>query len=613
MFKIFISVFCLCLFFTFESLKAQNDIHFNKYHNCSEVQQILKTLQQSNPALIHLHNIATSPGGESITVIEIGSVKEDAPSLFVGANFEGNIPLATEGAIALTKMLIDSSKYHSDLRWYILPLPNPDASKGYFSKVRYNRTVNDFPINDDVDDALNEDGFEDLNGDGFITQMRVKDLAGTYVISKKDPRIMVLADAKKNERGEYKIYSEGIDNDGDGEYNEDGEGGINVGIAFPHLFPKNRKDAGLFPGQTPEVYGIMKFIYKHPKIAMVYTLGSSDFCLVPPKGGRKGDTNTESLKLPNRLATRLGADPARSYTMDEVVELLKIIVPAKEEVTPSLVYNYLGLGAAVNPMEDDLKFYTTLSDDYKKYLKSQMVSFETMDPSADKDGSFELWAYYQLGVPSFSMNLFSVPKLKEEKKSEKAEESADKTEKKKPDEVSKKEIALLEYSDKNYGGKGFVPWTKYQHPTLGEVEIGGFVPFLESTPKPEKIDSLLKVQLPWLLQLSQKLPKITLKEEKVTDMGAGVYKLEIYIGNEGFLPYPTAMGERNKQPAPIIAVLDGDYNLLEGLKRSPVGRIGGNQVKKITWLIKTDKKLNIAVKLESAVFGSSVKQIKIGD
>ncbi|MCX6239677.1 MAG: M14 family metallopeptidase [Bacteroidia bacterium] len=613
MYKNLLTIFLLCLFVvSIESLDAQNGISFEKYHNNNEVQQILKNLQQNHPAQIQLHAIATSPGGEAITVIEIGKNSELDPAVFVGANFEGNYPLATEGALGLVKMLLDSSKYTSGLKWYILPLPNPDASKGYFSGLKYDRTVNDFPINNDVDESLNEDGFEDLNGDGLITQMRVKDLTGTYIASKIDPRIMVPADVKKNERGEYKLYTEGIDNDGDGEYNEDGEGGINVGIAFPHLFPKNKKEAGLWPGQTPEVYGIMKFIYDRPNIAMVYTLGSSNFCLLPPKGGRKGEANPESIKIPNRFATMLGADPSRSYTMNEVIELLKLVLPANVEATPSLVSGYLGLGAAVNPMEDDLKFYTRLSEDYKNYLKNKSFSIETLDPSADKDGSFELWAYYQLGVPSFSMNLFSVPKVKEEKKTEKGAELPEKVEKKNPDELSVKDKSLLAYSEKEFGGKGFVPWQKYSHPTLGEVEIGGFVPYLESTPKPEKIDSLLKIQLPWLLQLSKKLPDISFADEKVTDMGGGVFKLELYVGNKGYLPYPTSIGERNKQPAPVVVVLDGDIDLLEGLKRTPLGSIGGNQVKKLTWLVKMDKKPTISVKLESTVFGSEVKQIKIG-
>jgi len=658
----------LSFVFLATQLNGQSELSSGKYHSNNEVQQVLKTLQQSNATSTKLHTIATSPGGEPITILEIGKNLKDVPAIFVGANFEGDIPLSTEGALSFAKMLLDSSAYTTKAKWYILPQPNPDAAKGYFANVKYKRSVNDFVVNNDMDEAASEDGYDDLNGDGLITQMRVKDLEGTHIVSKNDPRIMDRADAKKGERGEYKMYSEGTDNDGDGKYNEDGEGGINVGIAFPHLFPVEKKEAGLWSGQTPEVYGILRFIYDHPNIAMTYTLGSSNFCLVPPKGGRKGGANLESIKIPSRYARIFGVDASKTYKMDEVVELMKARVPAGMEVTPSMVAGFLGLGAAVNPLDDDSKFYTKFSEDYKKYLKEKKFNTETLAPTPAKNGSFELWAYYHLGVPSFSMNLFSVPKVKEEKKKEEGTVTMDEVEKmsaddftalgedkiaaflkannapdrfnakgiiemmksgrfspkqmagmmknmpkpEKEDELSEKDKALLAYSEKELDEKGFVQWQEYDHPTLGKVEIGGYAPFLESTPKAEKIDSLLMVQLPWLLQLSKKLPNISLVEGKVTERGADVYKLEIYVENKGYLPYPIAMGQRNNQPAPVVVILEGDFEVLEGIKRTPLGNIGGNQVKKLTWLIKAEAKTSISAKIESAVFGSDVKQIKIG-
>jgi hypothetical protein len=660
--------FRLLLFFFLLSPSLKIFAQNHKYHNVEEVQQMLKEIQQKNAENTRLHTTATSPGGNPVTVLEIGSNQTGVPAVFVGANFEGNIPISTEGALRLAKILTDSTNYITGLKWYILPNPNPDAAKDFFADVKYGRSVNDFEINNDADEAVNEDGYDDLNGDGYITQMRVKSLDGTHVISRNDPRIMVSANSGKGERGEYKIYSEGIDNDGDGQFNEDGEGGINVGIGFPHLFPENKKEAGLFPGQSPEVYGILRFIFDRPEIAMVYTLGSSNFCLVPPKGGRKGDVNLERIKLPGRYARMLNADESQTYSMDEVTEMVKEVMPAGMEVTPSMIAGMLGLGAVVNPLEEDLKFYTKFSEEYKEYLKARNFSVENLEPEPAKDGSFELWAYYHLGVPSFSLNLFSVSKVKEEKSAEDNSLSLEEVEKmeaeefvalgeekiatflkannapdrfsakgiiemmesgklspkqmagmlknmpkqEKEGELSEKEKALLAWSETEWNGKGFVDWQKYQHPDLGEVEIGGFVPYLESTPKPERIDSLLFVQIPWLLQLTKKLPEISIAKEELTELGSGIYKLELFIENNGTLSYPIAMGQRNSQPAPVVIVLDGDFELLEGTKRTPLGSIGGNQVRKFTWLVKADKKAVISAKLESAVFGEKVKQIKIG-
>ncbi len=602
------------------NLQAQNGITFNKYKTNSEVQKTLTELQQKSPTRTILHKIAESPGGEPIYVLEIGKELKNVPAIFVGANFEGKTPLSTEGALYLAKMLLDSANYTQRVKWMILPLPNPDATTGYFSTVKWERTVNDAVVNDDKDDQINEDGPDDLNGDGLITKIRVEDPEGTYIISGKDSRIMVKADPAKGERGKYKLYQEGLDNDGDGEINEDGPGGINVGINFPHLFKSNAKETGLWPGEAPEAYGTMSFIFSHPEIAMVYTLGTSDFCMAPPRGGRKGGTNMESLKVPARYAARIGADPEKTYSMTEVVEMFKAAMPSRggREMNAETVSDFLGLGAAVNPLEDDLKFYTDFSDKYKAYLKAKGGSIDRIAADPDKDGSFELWAYYHLGVPSFSMNLFTPPKSADQKPKEAGTRDAGSREMGARESTARSadsddtEKTILAYIDNKLKGTGFVKWQPFNHPTLGKVEIGGIAPFVTSTPPAVQIDSLCKVQLPWLLQLSKKLPDLQLMKEVVTDLGAGVYKLELYVENKGILPYPTAMGAKNKQPAPVVVILEGEnLEILEGYKRTPMGDIGGNQVKKLTWTIKTDKKM-IKAHIESPLFDATVKQIKIG-
>jgi len=48
---------------------------------------------------------------------------------------------------------------------------------------------------------VDEDGPQDLNKDGFITVMRVKDPAGTYMIDPDEPRLMKKADPKKRREG----------------------------------------------------------------------------------------------------------------------------------------------------------------------------------------------------------------------------------------------------------------------------------------------------------------------------------------------------------------------------------------------------------------------------
>ena len=107
------------------------------------------------------------------------------------------------------------------------------------------------------------------------------------------------------------------------------------------------------------------------------------------------------------------------------------------------------------------------------------------------------------------------------------------------------------------------------------------------------------------------MPQFSIVKEEVTELGGDVYKLEMYIENTGKLTYPIAMGQRNKQPAPVIVVLDGDMEILQGKKRTPLGSLNGNQIKKLTWIIQAKKNQEISAKIESAVFTDIVKQIKI--
>ena len=91
--------------------------------------------------------------------------------------------------------------------------------------------------------SIDEDGYEDLNKDGLITLMRIKDPAGRFIESDEDERIMVEADISKGQSGNYLVYSEGIDNDKDGSFNEDGPGGVD----FNRNFTFNYESFGLKP------------------------------------------------------------------------------------------------------------------------------------------------------------------------------------------------------------------------------------------------------------------------------------------------------------------------------------------------------------------------------
>ncbi len=361
----------LLAIFIFPQLSnAQN----SDYKTPEQVRSWIKQIENEYAGLVRPVNIASSPGERPLYLVKIGKNMDQnehsLPSIFVAANLEGNRPLSTEGAIFLAESILSDPSAYDSLNWYILPLGNPDAAARFFESPLIEDSRNDLPTNDDRDEQTDEDGVNDLNGDGWITKMRVKHPDGEWIISDKDPRLMKKADPKKGEQGVYKIYSEGNDDDGDGLYNEDGPGGTNVGKNFPQLFRHYTADGGLFPGSTPESYAIMKFVFDHPEIAMIVSFGSTNWCYTPPKGGRKGEADLNNIRLSERQARQFNLDQNRTYSISELVEILKADNP-QSNIDESVIAGYLGLGAALNPQEGDLVFYEKYAKEYQAYLKEK--------------------------------------------------------------------------------------------------------------------------------------------------------------------------------------------------------------------------------------------------
>lgn len=568
----------------------------NTYHTPEEIQKILQEAAKEHPKESKLHLLGKTYSGLPVQLIEIGpetaAPTKKLPAIFVAANFEGTNPLAPEAALHLIRDLFSHPEYYQNRTWYILPQGNPEGAGHFFASPQMVDARNTRPFNDDMDDQTDEDPCEDLNGDGWITQMRVKEPDSRLIPDSTEPRKMRAADATKGEKGLYTIYTEGIDNDGDGKYNEDGIGGTNVGISFPHLFKYHGAESGLWAGQEEEIHGVLKFMVDHPEIALVMHYGESNFCMVPPKGGRKGETSLTALKIPRNYAGMLNADPDKTYSMEEVKELVKAVVPPGMEVDDGMIAGMLGLGAAVNPLPKDLKIYTDYSAEYKKFLKKQEYSAERTEPSPAKDGSFELWVYYHLGLPSFSQDFWGVPVFKPAKTDSISGAGSMKNGSpgKPGPKAADPEKTFLQYNDSILAGKGFVTWTPFQHPQLGAVEIGGIVPFADRVPLPAEISKAIEAQVPWIYELANGIPKLQMEDKKIKPIGEGIFQLEVWISNAGKFPFPMAMGDRNKVPPPAIAILQGkDLEFLEGKERTVLGGLEPGQKQKISWLIRTTK------------------------
>jgi len=637
---------------------AAADIAFDRYHKPEELATAFQDLARANPGFAKVHVLAKSAGGRDLALLEVGpetaKTAKSLPAVLVAANMEGTVPLSGEAALYLAKLVCEKADLRADRTWYILACGNPDAAARYFGKPLFLDARNARPKNDDQDDRTDEDGAEDLNGDGLITQMRVKEPEGEWIAVPGEPRLMKKADGTKGEKGLWKLYPEGLDSDGDGAYNEDGPGGVNLGTAFPHLFKYHAPDSGPWSGSEPETFALLKFLDVHREVGLAFVFGAANFCLAPPRVGRKGDADLNQIKVPERVAGFINADPTRTYTIAEIMDLVRPLVPPGVELSESDVAGFLELGAAVNPLEDDLKFYKEISERYKEFLKAGKLDGKRLDPAPDKDGSLELYAYYHLGLPSFALDFWTPPEVKEEKPADEitpeklekmtndefialGEEKIDaflkasgapdefkakqviealkggmldtkkmaemvKQMPKKPSEggADPKEKALLAWSDKELGKTGFVDWKPFKHPTLGDVEIGGAVPFTDNTPPAKMVEGLLKGQVPWALDVARKMARIKIADAKVKSLGGGVYEVKAWVENSGDLPYPTAMARRNGRVLPVIVSLSGQgFDIVEGKKRSLVPAVPAHGSQPVTWIVRAAKPVKLEVKAET--------------
>ena len=255
----------------------------------------LKELAREHKKFLRVTKVCDTHGKNEVWRVELGTGTDDErvrrPAMLVVAGIEGNDLAGTAIAVAWMESLAKS--YAADERVrklldsttiHVWPRVNPDGAKAWFAKPRRETATNDQPFDDDHDGLLDEDGPDDLDGDGLITSMRVEDPDGDYILDPLDSRLLLKADRQKGERGAWRLFSEGRDNDGDSEWNEDSIGGVNFNRNFPFGYKFFAPDSGRHQVSEVETRSLADFIIAHPEIGIVFTYGAADNLAQTPKG-----------------------------------------------------------------------------------------------------------------------------------------------------------------------------------------------------------------------------------------------------------------------------------------------------------------------------------------
>lgn len=261
------------------------EIHWNRYYDYPEIYALFDQLQEEWPEFVSMEVIGHSVENREMRVYTLNNSAtgkaETKPAMWVDANVHGNEIQGAETCLYLAWYLLENYEHNDRVTelmdraaFYILPMQNPDGRANWFSGAHnaHSSRTGYQPTDNDRDGTADEDGPDDLNGDGHITMMRkYVPGEGTHRLDPDDPRIMIPVEPNdEGRKGDWILLgSEGYDNDGDGRVNEDGQGGYDMNRAWPAMWMPGHVQygAGPYPLYWPETRCVARYIYNHPNIA----------------------------------------------------------------------------------------------------------------------------------------------------------------------------------------------------------------------------------------------------------------------------------------------------------------------------------------------------------
>jgi Zinc carboxypeptidase len=256
-------------------------IAWNRYYNHDGITDICKKIAAAYPDLAKLSSIGKSYQGREMWVLTITDFKkgkpEEKPGFYLDGNVHSNEIQGTEMALYTAWYLTETFKditfikeLLADRVFYIIPTINPDARDNYMKAPNNPNSPRSgmIAVDNDRDNKINEDGFDDLDGNNHITQMIRKSATGRFRKDVSDPRKLEMV--KTDEIGDYEVLGyEGIDNDGDGRVNEDGVGYYDPNRDWGWKWQPNpiQNGAYKYPFSLPESRNVRDFVMAHPNIA----------------------------------------------------------------------------------------------------------------------------------------------------------------------------------------------------------------------------------------------------------------------------------------------------------------------------------------------------------
>jgi hypothetical protein len=515
--------------------EAGDVLTWDRYHTVDVMYTWLKRWAERHPAIVELYEIGRSFEGRPILQLTLtnkatGPATEKPAAYFEGGRHSGEIT-SSESVLWLAQHLIEGYGRDPEITRlldtkaiYLRPQNNPDGSNLYLHTAQTNRS-SVRPVDQDGDGLFDEDPPNDLDGDGVIYQMRWRPAnasEATMVVDERDPSGRLMRQARPGEQAIWRVAQECLDDDGDGRMCEDGIGGLDLHRNYPMNWrPMPGLDAtgrgytqggaGEFPLSEPETRSVVLFLLQNANVSVV---------------------NSMDTRVPMHLRP-----PSTSKSEERMYP---------EDLRYYEYFDSLGLSITNYPWAGDV-FWTYSTRNVPDDVEARGSPLFGHGPDFGYWYYGSIWYGDELWSGGMHLDL--------------------------NDDGRRDQLDALLWDDRFNEGRGFRPWTPFQHPSLGEVEIGGFHPkFFSQNGPPHVLEEWARNQALFNLQLALHLPELELLEPQVrtvaSDGDSTTYEVTVSWRNTGRLP--TALKQ-----AQLVKIVQEDRAFLRlpaELTRGPTPR-----------------------------------------
>jgi hypothetical protein len=294
-------------------------VEWNRFYDTAGLGAILARLHAAFPNLTKLYSVGKSVEGRELWCLELTSEKggnsERKPAMYIDGNIHGNEVQGGE-AVAYTAWYLchqygrleKVTELLDRCVFYLIPTINPDGRDRWFHRAQTASSSRSgaSPVDSDRDGTADEDDVDDLDGDGSITTMRIKDPHGRWKAHPQFPEYLMVQ-AAADEMGEYSLLGlEGYDNDGDGQVNEDTAGGYDMNRNWAFDWQPGYVQFGSheYPFSLPETRALSEFITARRNIAALQTYHNAGGMILRAPGREGGIMRPGDERLHQTMAQR---------------------------------------------------------------------------------------------------------------------------------------------------------------------------------------------------------------------------------------------------------------------------------------------------------------------